>query len=1133
MAIKTETFTGGGGGGGGAVDSVNGDTGNVIVTLDGVTDQNAVTTNSVTVGGVTVGTEYSLPTADGTTGQAITTDGNGALSFSTVSSAVTSVNTLTGAVVVSGDDLAADHTASNYTAANANIDGHLSGIDTKLGTLTTGLTYKGSFNATTGAPSIANTLQGDLYIISVAGTIYGQTWAVGDHLLINADMGGTVTNSKIDKIDNTDQVTSVNTQTGAIVLSGNDLVADHSASNYTAANANIDGHLSGIDTKFGTLGTASVEDVGTTAGDLVQLDGTAKLPAVDGSQLTNLPSAPVTSVNTLTGAVVVSGDDIAADHSASNYTATNANIDGHLSGIDTKFGTLGTASTQDVGTTANDVVQLDGAAKLPAIDGSQLTNLPSAPVTSVNTLTGAVVVSGDDVAADHTASNYTAANANIDGHLSGIDTKFGTLGSAAVADVGTTAGDLVHLDGAAKLPAIDGSQLTNLPSAPVTSVNTLTGAVVVSGDDIAADHSASNYTAANANIDGHLSGIDTKFGTLGTASTQDVGTTANDVVQLDGTAKLPAVDGSQLTNLPSAPVTSVNTLTGAVVVSGNDLVADHSASNYTAANANIDGHLSGIDTKFGTLGTAAVEDVGTTAGDLVQLDGAAKLPAIDGSQLTNLPSAPVTSVNTLTGAVVVSGNDLVADHTAVNYTAANANVDGHLSGIDTKFGTLGTASTASTSDFLASTAGLDDLSNVAYTAGAGIDNYVLTYDHASTSWGAEASGSAPVTSVNTLTGAVVVSGDDIAADHTASNYTATNANIDGHLSGIDTKFGTLGTAAVQDVGTTANDVVQLDGTAKLPAVDGSQLTNLPSAPVTSVNTLTGAVVVSGNDIAADHTASNYTATNANIDGHLSGIDTKFGTLGTASTAATTDFLASTAGLDDLSDVAYTAGAGIDNYVLTYDHASTSWGAEAAASGGLSEVVQDTTPQLGGSLDVNGQDIVSVSNGDIEVDPNGTGSFKIRGNATSGSGRLVLNCEQNTHGITLKGPPHSAAASYTLTFPNTDGTANQVLKTDGSGGLDWVDQASGGGGGWTYSAITADPSNAQASYHYSCTGTFSITLPTSGVSAGAEIRVKNMGTGTITIDPQTQTIDGSTTDYVMDVQYSAITLVSTGTNWEII
>jgi hypothetical protein len=44
----------------------------------------------------------------------------------------------------------------------------------------------------------------------------------------------------------------------------------------------------------------------------------------------------------------------------------------------------------------------------------------------------------------------------------------------------------------------------------VDSVNGQTGVVVVSGNDIAADHSAANYTAANANVDGHLSGIDTR-----------------------------------------------------------------------------------------------------------------------------------------------------------------------------------------------------------------------------------------------------------------------------------------------------------------------------------------------------------------------------------------------------------------------------------------------------------------------------------------------------------------------------------------------------------------------------------------------------------------------------------------------
>jgi hypothetical protein len=82
--------------------------------------------------------------------------------------------------------------------------------------ITGGLTYKGSFNASAGTPSLANALQGDFYIIGTAGTIYGQTWAVGDHLVINEDMGGTITNSKIDKIDNTDLVTSVNGRTGAV-----------------------------------------------------------------------------------------------------------------------------------------------------------------------------------------------------------------------------------------------------------------------------------------------------------------------------------------------------------------------------------------------------------------------------------------------------------------------------------------------------------------------------------------------------------------------------------------------------------------------------------------------------------------------------------------------------------------------------------------------------------------------------------------------------------------------------------------------------------------------------------------------------------------------------------------------------
>tara|TARA_B100000003_G_scaffold82840_1_gene74269 strand:+ start:2172 stop:3698 length:1527 start_codon:yes stop_codon:yes gene_type:complete len=61
-------------------------------------------------------------------------------------------------------------------------------------------------------------------------------------------------------------------------------------------------------------------------------------------------------------------------------------------------------------------------------------------------------------------------------------------------------------------------------------------------------------------------------------------------------------------------------------------------------------------------------------------------------------------------------------------------------------------------------------------------------------------------------------------------------------------------------------------------------------------------------------------------------------------------------------------------------------------------------------------------------------FELLGNpTTSSSGYLKFNCENNSHAITLKGPPHSAGASYTLTLPNALPTLNgQVLVSDLSG-----------------------------------------------------------------------------------------------------
>ncbi len=136
--------------------------------------------------------------------------------------------------------------------------------------------------------------------------------------------------------------------------------------------------------------------------------------------------------------------------------------------------------------------------------------------------------------------------------------------------------------------------------------------------------------------------------------------------------------------------------------------------------------------------------------------------------------------------------------------------------------------------------------------------------------------------------------------------------------------------------------------------------------------------------------------------------------------------------------------GTSNQVLTTD-GSGGFTFETPASSGTSDVSDDTSPQLGGNLDVNGNDIVSTSNGDIDLDPDGSGNVIFKGNNTRGSGAFKLNCENNSHGITIKGPPHSANADYTLTLPNNDGTANQVLTTDGNGNLSF---ASAGGGAWS-------------------------------------------------------------------------------------
>lgn len=126
--------------------------------------------------------------------------------------------------------------------------------------------------------------------------------------------------------------------------------------------------------------------------------------------------------------------------------------------------------------------------------------------------------------------------------------------------------------------------------------------------------------------------------------------------------------------------------------------------------------------------------------------------------------------------------------------------------------------------------------------------------------------------------------------------------------------------------------------------------------------------------------------------------------------------------------------GTNGQVLTTNGSGTV--AFASASGGIAAVVDDTTPQLGGNLDVNGNYIVTTSNADLQVGPNGTGKFVVRGGTNSA--KIVLNCEVNTHGVTIASPPHSAGATYELELPDADGSNGQALVTNGSGKLSFSD-----------------------------------------------------------------------------------------------
>jgi hypothetical protein len=242
-----------------------------------------------------------------------------------------------------------------------------------------------------------------------------------------------------------------------------------------------------------------------------------------------------------------------------------------------------------------------------------------------------------------------------------------------------------------------------------------------------------------------------------------------------------------------------------------------------------------------------------------------------------------------------------------------------------------------------------------------------------------------------------------------------------------------------------------------------------------------------------------------------------------------------------------------------------------------DVVDDTSPQLGGDLDTNSFNIafddahgindengneqivfqttssavnqlditnsatgnapsIQATGGDsninLKVGPKGTGLIEVLGATNPGS--IQLNCESNSHGIKLTSPPHSSGQSYELKFPTGNVTADRFLKVasvsgsgaTGIGQLSFAEVS----GGTSWQAVKTSGFTAVAGEGYfidTTSGAIEMDLPAGSI--GDEISfIDYAGTfdsNALTIDQNgTEKIAGSTDPLTVSTERAANTLV---------